>query len=241
MAIDEAILTLFPKLRVPTLRFYSWARPTLSIGYFQSVKEANLEECRRRGYEFVRRPTGGRAVLHDQELTYSVVCPIESLSESVIKSHQMLSEALALGLKQLGLQAKLTKTRRSSGTSACFDAPSLAELTVNRKKVIGSAQMRNKNTILQHGSIPLRLDPDKLQAVLRTKSDIKRKAAGLDELIGAVALPLSLDALKEAIKKGFEQRFGVTLQAGELTEEELALARRLVGDKYTNPHWNFRR
>ncbi len=241
MAADEAVLNLFPKLKMPTLRFYGWVHPTLSIGRFQSVKEINLEECRRRGYEFVRRPTGGRAVLHDQELTYSVVCPVEILSESVVKSHEMLSEALALGLEQLGLQAKLTKGGRaaaSSSTSACFAAPSWAELTVNGKKVIGSAQMRSKHAILQHGSIPLRLDPDKLQAILRTKAVIKHKAAGLNELgDGAV----SITALKEAIKKGFEQRFEIEFQAGELTEEELALSRRLVVEKYESPVWNLRR
>lgn len=87
----------------------------------------------------------------------------------------------------------------------------------------------------------LRLDPDKLQAVLRAKSDIKQKAAGLYELIGAAARPFSLDALKEAVKKGFEQRFGIKFQASELTEEELALARRLVGEKYASPVWNLRR
>jgi len=238
MAVDEAVLNLFPKLQMPTLRFYSWARPTLSIGHFQSAKEVNPQECKLRGYEFVRRPTGGRAVLHDDELTYSVVCPIEILSESVAKSHEMLSEALALGLKQLGLQAELTKTRRRGSTPACFDAPSWAELTINRKKVIGSAQMRNKHAILQHGSIPLRIDPKKLRAVLRANSDIKQKAAGLYELAGRA---FSVDALQEAIKKGFEQRFGIKFQAAPLTQEELALADKLAKGKYANSEWNFKR
>ena len=243
MAVDEAILTLFPQLRVPTLRFYSWKRPTLSIGYFQSVKEINLQECRRRGYEFVRRPTGGRAVLHDQELTYSVVCSIEILSESVAKSHQILSEALALGLRQLSLQAELTRARKSDSTSACFAAPSWAELTVNGKKVIGSAQMRTKQAILQHGSIPLRLDLDKLLGLLTPRSrhlesGLKLKATSLNELVGR---EFSISEVKRAILRGFEQRFEIHIQAAPLAPEELSLAKKLAAERYANPDWTFRR
>jgi len=244
MALDEALLKSFPKSQIPTLRFYQWSSPTLSLGYFQSIAEVDLEGCRRRGYEFVRRPTGGGAVLHDEELTYSFVCPIEELPEGVTGSHRAISEALALGLRHLGLQPELALKRESgkSPSPACFAFPSSCEIVIAGKKVIGSAQTRNKEAMLQHGSIPLKLELSKLMAVLKAKAGdleaLRQRAAGLNEFS---ARELTIGEVKEAIRLGFEERFKIKFLQGELTLEELQQARRLVQEKYGTLAWNFRR
>jgi lipoate-protein ligase A len=254
MAIDEALLLLCDEEPHVTLRFYGWARPTLSLGYFQSVSEVDLTECQRRGFDWVRRPTGGRAVLHDHELTYSMTAPIAVLGASVAQSHEKISRALAVGLAQLGVQAKLAKgphprpLSRSLPTgegclqgrvrAACFAAPASVELTVQGKKVIGSAQVRTKKSLLQHGSIPITIDFDALAAVLKIAQPdlLRKKAAGLAEFL---CHEPTLDALKDAIRRGFEEFFGVELQPGELSPTEQALAERLYTEKYATHAWNW--
>ncbi|MCS7198213.1 MAG: lipoate--protein ligase family protein [Candidatus Bipolaricaulota bacterium] len=240
MAIDEALLLLCDEKPKVTLRFYGWARPTLSLGYFQSVHEIDLEECERRGFDWVRRPTGGRAVLHDYELTYSVIAPIEVLGESIAQSHEKISRALAVGLEKLGLHAEFTQSRASvkEVSAACFAVPAAVELTVGGKKVIGSAQVRTKGSLLQHGSIPITIDFDALAAVLKIAQPdlLRKKAAGLAEFLGYEP---SLDALKDALRQGFAEFFQVELQASELSHEEYALAEKLCTEKYATRAWNW--
>ncbi len=241
MAVDEALVLLCDEQPHVTVRFYGWARPTLSLGYFQSVSEIDMTECERRGFDWVRRPTGGRAVLHDHELTYSVVAPIDLLGASVAQSHERISRALAWGLEKLGLHAEFS--RLSAGAkearAACFAVPAPVELTVQGKKIIGSAQMRTKKSLLQHGSIPITIDFEALAAVLKiARSELLRqKAAGLAEFLGYEP---TLDELKQAVRTGFEEFFGLALQAGELSSREHALAERLCLEKYATRAWNWR-
>ncbi len=268
MALDEALLLVCDEQPTVTLRFYGWARPTLSLGYFQSVHEIDLAECERRGFDWIRRPTGGRAVLHDHELTYSIVAPIELLGGSVAQSHERISQALAVGLEKLGLHAELAERAgphpassasltlllpspsegrgaRGEGEegpgvrAACFAAPAAVELTVQGKKIIGSAQVRTKKSLLQHGSIPITIDFDALAAILKITQPalLRRKAAGLAEFLGYTP---TLDALKEAIRWGFAEFFRIELQPEELSPTEHAVAERLRAEKYATRAWNWR-
>jgi len=247
MALDEALLQMAEIEQIPILRFYGWETPTLSLGYFQSVDEVDLEACERAGFDWIRRPTGGRAVLHDRELTYSVVGPIALLAESVEKSYELLSEALAWGLRELGLRAELTLRRpdaRAEKNPVCFVAPAYAELTIQGKKVIGSAQMRTKHAVLQHGSIPLTLDYQKLVQVFKLERSedtlrlLGEKSAGLEEFLSRA---LSLEELKRAIQKGFERRFDLEFEPIALSEHVAERACTLFAEKYSTRAWNFLR
>ncbi|MEJ9270000.1 lipoate--protein ligase family protein, partial [Bacillus thuringiensis] len=165
MALDEALLNWHSEgLIPPTIRFYGWNPPTLSIGYFQKVeKEINMEMVEKHQLGFVRRPTGGRGVLHDKELTYSVIVTEEhpDMPASVTEAYRIISQGILEGFRDLGLDAyfAVPKTEEEKNalknprSAVCFDAPSWYELVVEGRKVAGSAQTRQKGVILQHGSI----------------------------------------------------------------------------------------
>ncbi len=244
MAVDEALLLSCDEQPQVTLRFYRWERPTLSLGYFQSLSEIDLEECAQRGFAWIRRPTGGRAVLHQHELTYSFVAPIALLGESVSRSHEQISRALALGLQRLGLTAKFAAPPESDPrlSSLCFAAPASVELTIQSKKVIGSAQMRTKSSVLQHGSIPLRIDFAALAAVLKLREPtalrrLQQRAAGLADLLERAP---TLSEIQSAILNGFEECFGQRFAPGTPTAAEQKLAERLYREKYATRAWNGR-
>lgn len=258
MAIDEAILLAHSQGRVPpTVRFYAWDPPTLSIGYFQRAeREVDLAELERRGLGFVRRPTGGRAVLHQRELTYAVVIREDHplMPRTVNASYQILSRGLMEGFRQLGLQAEMVslaseeekKRYAGLGSAACFDSPSWYELVVEGRKVAGSAQTRQRGTILQHGSILLDLDADLLFSVLRFPSAEKReevKAAFLARAVsvkGCSGRDVTYEEAVLAFRTGFEKGLGVRLLPGELTSFEKEMAEQLQRDKYSQKQWNFR-
>ena len=177
MGIDEAIQRAVGRESTSTVRFYQWIR--LSIpGYFQDVnREVNLAGLREAKVDLVRRSTGGKAVLHDDELTYSVVILEKDLRGSVLETYCEISRALAEGLRRLGLPAQMAALERGVSArdprfrqAACFSAPSWFEITVHQKKIIGSAQNRKNGVILQHGSIPFHFDAQKLVGCLRTSS-----------------------------------------------------------------------
>jgi len=171
MALDDAISEAVRKKESPpTLRIYRWEKPSVSIGYFQKSSEVNLDYCTEKDYPVVRRPTGGRAILHASELTYSFSSRYESLSFKgrLFEDYSVISRALLLGLKQTGIDAVNSSERKrgSSKNPACFKAVSFGEVTVKRKKIIGSAQRRYSDGFLQQGSILLDFDAEELQRVL---------------------------------------------------------------------------
>ncbi|GAA0350733.1 lipoate--protein ligase family protein [Bacillus horti] len=256
MAIDEAILTANHEgLVPPTIRFYTWKPATLTVGYFQkAAKEIDLEAVRRHNLGFVRRLTGGRAVLHDQELTYSVVIAEKQMPQSVTEAYREISQGLLYGFKELGLNAYFSvpatkeqkQALRQPQSAVCFDASSWYELVVEGRKVAGSAQTRQKGVVLQHGSIPLTIDIDMLYDVFRfsnervkerLKAGFAQKAVAINELRQEAA---SISEVKAAFKKGFAQGFGVSLQDGELTAREQELVEELVRTKYGMDTWNFK-
>jgi lipoate-protein ligase A len=263
MAVDEAVLTMHSEGKVPpTLRFYGWNPATLSIGYFQKAdEEVNFAELEAQGLGFVRRPTGGRAVLHDQELTYSMIVSEDypGMPRSVTEAYRVLSEGLLHGFRRLGLQAEMVSLASeddklkyaAAGSAACFDSPSWYELVVEGRKVAGSAQVRQKGVVLQHGSILLDMDIDQLFAVLQFPSERVRdrlraafagKAVAINDLMRLLGRNVvELPAAEEAFGLGIAEGMGIVLEPSGLTREERELADQLVRDKYGNAEWNMRR
>ena len=259
MALDEALLKWHSEGKMPPIiRFYEWQPATLSIGYFQqSKRDIDFNALNAQGISFVRRPTGGRAVLHEHELTYSIIVDehYPNIPESVTEAYRMLSEGLLIGFQNLGLDAyfSIPKTKQQQislkqpKSAVCFDAPSWYELVVEGKKVAGSAQTRQHGVILQHGAILLSLNIEKLLSVFNFKSpearekmrtELPYRAVAIDTLTNQV---LSIDACKRAFKTGFEQALHIELIPYKLTDEQLQLVAQIEREKYANDAWNFKK
>ncbi len=256
MAVDEAILRACERGEVPTtLRFYQWDPPCLSLGYFQDVqKEVNMDGLKEAGFDLVRRATGGKAVLHDDELTYSVVVSEKDLPGSVLETYHRISEALVLGLTNLGIPATIAALERGVTSrdprfrqAACFSAPSWYEIVAHGKKVIGSAQNRKNGVILQHGSIPFKFDAKRVVMCLNTSSTehakrmetmLAKKATGVSQALGR---DVSREELERELVKGFRDALGWELEPGELTCAEDTEARELAEEKYGRDRWNLER
>ncbi|WP_096201221.1 lipoate--protein ligase family protein [Bacillus sp. FJAT-45350] len=259
MALDEALLDWHSQGKIPpTIRFYGWNPATLSIGYFQKVeKEINMEAVRSYGLGFVRRPTGGRGVLHDKELTYSVIVSEEhpNMPSSVTEAYRIISQGILEGFLDVGLDAYFAVPKskeekdalKNPRSAVCFDAPSWYELVVEGRKVAGSAQTRQKGVILQHGSIILDLDEDKLFDLFnysseklreRMQRNFKNKAVAINALR---EIPLSLEEAKLAFKKGFEKGLNIELEPYTLTVEEEEHVRLIEKERYANEEWNYRK
>jgi lipoate-protein ligase A len=259
MAVDEALLECFERSSSsPILRFYMWNPPGLSLGYFQKSGEVDLDACRKEGVDLVRRPTGGRAILHDREITYSVVMPVAdgiSTEISVLESFKKINDALCRGLNMAGIPALLVPREKRTDPAhpgnrkkaACFSSPSWYELQVDGRKILGSAQTRKKGVLLQHGSFLMSLDREKLFRLFRFPSDEKRaealseslcKMTSAEEILGCVP---GSETVCTALRKGFEQEYGVELVSSTLTEREEGAACLLEREKYRTDAWNFRR
>ena len=244
MAVDEALLEscLASPDAIPTLRLYGFEPPALSLG--KSQPAADVREPRRlasSGIELVRRPTGGRAVLHERERTYAVIGRHDRppFGGGVLETYRVVAEALELGLREAGVDARArspsTLPEREPGstpTAACFGVLSTHEISVAGRKLVGSAQLRRGGAFLQHGSIPWQLDAALLARVLgepvdaRRLTDLERAAPGLTP-----------ERLDRALVSGFEQRFGVQILPGALTEREALVATRLRAWKHLSAEW----
>ena len=259
MALDESILVHVAQNKsLPTIRFYAWERPTLSLGYFQRLaRDVDEISVQARGFDLVRRMTGGRAVLHDRELTYSVIIPgdHEWAKASVVESYHYLSYALRDGFRNLGVQAEVVSLADDSdrekypvtGSAACFDSPSWYELVVEGKKIAGSAQVRAHNGLLQHGSLLLDMDVDDLFAVLKFKSEEHMRKSREEFLLRAVSVKqltgqhVTWDEATSAFAKGFQSGLGVELVPQVVSDQEWTLAEQLVIEKYSTEDWTNRR
>ncbi len=261
MALDEALWKQFAATLetgaqpAPILRFYGWQPPALSLGYAQRAeREVNFKACQEMGIEWVRRPTGGRAILHDYaELTYSLVGAVEDpqFSGGVLESYRKISGALVEGLRLLGVEAEMAeKDRRGHAdalTSACFDAPSAYEITWQGRKIIGSAQARQRGVLLQQGTILLGVDVEKLFAVLELPARLDRArtiaqvTGRLTSITEARSQPVSYAGAEQAFIQGFATHFGIPLAPTELTTEETQLALQLQATKYDSLAWNMER
>lgn len=250
MAVDEAIFEAVAAGLAPaTLRIYGWQPPGVSLGYFQAVDEhVNLAAIAARGYGLVRRPTGGRAIIHHHEVTYSVCIRASALESggSVLQSYRELSRGIEAGLALLGLPACIAprdreRPRKPAGLPAvCFAGALGGDMTVDGRKIVGSAQMRRGGAILQHGSIPLRIDLEEHAEILggpggADAAVLRHAALGVGDALGR---EVSFAELAAAVEAGFAQAFGLELIPEDLSPGERARAERLVADKYATDEWN---
>jgi lipoate-protein ligase A len=252
MAVDEAILEgIAQGISKPTLRLYAWEPPCLSLGYAQPISDVDQEALQAYGWDLVRRPTGGRAILHTDELTYSIIGRQDDprLSGSVIESYQRLSQALLLALTLLGIAATAEANPRLPAGSdpkgpVCFEVPSTYEITYAHRKIIGSAQARRKGMVLQHGSFPLQGDLGRITKALRFEDEEAReraaervhtRASTAEEILGSAP---SWEQTAAAFNQAFQQTLpDLRLAPGELNDFEKELADRLVREKYDHPEW----
>lgn len=249
MAVDEAMVEHIGRGESrPTLRLYAWAPPCLSLGHAQPYGDVDLRRLKARGWDMVRRPTGGRAILHTDELTYSVTtAPDEPLmAGSVLESYNRVAEALLEAVRLLGLKAEIKDTgsaERDPSNPVCFEVQSSSEITADGKKLIGSAQARRKEGILQHGSLPLTGDLSRITEALTFESEAARVAAA-ERLVGRAATVESVlgrvvtrDDAAAAFATAFERVLELRFERCPLSESELRRADELVRDKYGHPSW----
>jgi len=283
MAVDEAILNAVAEGQSPpTLRFFGWTPPCFSLGYAQPVADVDLERLRTRGWGLVRRPTGGRAILHADELTYSVIAPMDEprVLGGVVESYRQLSAGLLRGVEVLGLSARAARNPKSQiladprseaqGTSpksqdpnpncqqpaandqppttnpVCFEVPSDYEITANGKKLLGSAQVRKRGVVLQHGTLPLTGDVARICEALLVESETERarlrervhqRATTIEEVLGR---PVSWEEAAEAMRRGFAEALNLIFESAPLTPLETELTTKLREEKYATEAWSFR-
>jgi len=251
MAIDEAIFReTIKNKKKPTIRFYGWHPAAVSIGYFQDPQsELNLEQCGNMGVDVVRRITGGKAVFHNDEITYSVVAGVgeKSFPANILGTYKVISDCLVRGLAYLGIKANLAPAGQSTKDldlgSCCFSIPSRNELLVAGRKICGSAQMRTKGGFLQHGSLLLTFDPVKALSVILPFSTsehlakLKNSVAAINE---GIANPIETKEICNSLKKGFADVLGAQIVEEPLTPGENMLKNDLI-KKYEDLRWNIER
>jgi lipoyl(octanoyl) transferase len=253
MAVDEAVFELTDSGRnLPTLRLYAWTPPCLSLGLAQPVSDVDPLYLAQAGWDLVRRPTGGRAILHTDEITYSVTGPLDDprLCGSVIESYQKIAGALLKALNLIGLDAEMAESTIDPNqklSPVCFEVPSIYEITVAGKKILGSAQARRRKSLLQHGSLPLFGDLSRIIRCLVFEDDAGRQKAAARLLKHATSVEMvtgkriDWDEAASAFIQGFEEKLNLILLPGSLSEDELTLAKKLYIEKYNNPDWRLHR
>lgn len=254
MAIDEALLHWHSEGKIkPTLRFYGWEKPTLTLGHFQHAeKTIDFSGIEKHGCEYVRRLTGGSAVLHDDELTYSIVVSEShpKIPKSVNEAYYILAHGLLEGYRYLGIDAKFATPEKDPGqerSAVCFEQPAIYELLIDGKKLSGNAQTRRQGVLLQHGSIPMSFDEEMLFDLFAFSSDrvrdrqrkaFKKKAISIDDITGKTH---TYGMLKEAFLHGFTTALHLELEPFELDEKQWEYVRFLVDTKYGTEEWNIKR
>ncbi|RLL42041.1 lipoate--protein ligase family protein [Oceanobacillus piezotolerans] len=254
MALDECLLNWHSKRIIPpTLRFYGWNNPTLSAGQFQKVhRSINFAAIQNYQCQFVRRLTGGSAVLHDDELTYSIVVSEDhpAIPTSIREAYHILSKGLYEGYKNLGIQVDYAYPDRESSrenTAVCFEKAAFYEMVVDGKKLSGNAQTRKNGVLLQHGSIPMSMNIDMLYNLFQFPSEkikqrkreaFKTKAITINELTNKNH---TYDMMKAAFLEGFKIGLNISLHPFELNENQWDEVHHLAETKYRSDDWNFKR
>jgi lipoate-protein ligase A len=254
MAIDEAISRAVQSgLVLPTLRFFGWIPACLSLGQSQPGGDVDRDACRKDGIDVVRRPTGGRAILHTDELTYSVVAPDDEphVVGTIVESYRRLSEGLLNGLMLMGVPTR--QVERPDPTNrwgfhdhdrdqgpVCFEVPSNYEIVFDGKKLVGSAQMRKAGVVLQHGTLPLHGDIAHISRYLVSRPDpdrVRQRATTVEAAIGRV---IDFDAAARFMAEGFSRALNLDLRLAELTDQERAWVDELRREKYAADSWTYR-
>jgi lipoate-protein ligase A len=252
MAIDEAILrSVSAGTSRPTLRFFQWEPPCLSLGYNQHWSEIDKAAVAAKGYTWTRRATGGKAILHIDEVTYSLIIPQSNprIHGGVVESYRALSLGLLRGLHTLGIEAgqasreeARSKREAAGGGPVCFDTPSVYEITVSGKKLIGSAQLRRRKTVLQHGTLPLGGDLTRIIDVLHFSDEertlqrnlLRQRATTLAEVSPG---SWQFAPVVTALQQGFAGHFNLRLEEAGLTPEEQSITEQLLSEQYANEQW----
>lgn len=244
MALDEAMLRArIRDAAPPTIRFFSWNPPTVSLGYGQRLDvRINVDACREVGVGLVRRPTGGSAIYHDtleREVTYSVVARVGDFEGSgdLLETYRWIGAGLTAGLRRLGVAAEMVPVKRSDPLAPpafCFARTGSYEIEVGGKKLVGSAQRRQAGAFLQHGSVLLGADVAPLRLLFPGEGD---PLAGMTTLEAELRRRPTFDETIEALAAGFRETHGLDLVAGGLTRDEEQLTERLVRAKYGTESW----
>ncbi len=232
MALDEALLQLSGE--TPLLRFYGWDPPALSLGYFQNASGFDLEELRARGFVLLRRPTGGGAICHWGEFTFSVITGPRhglALGSTIEERYERVHGAVIGALQNLGVRSQLRGGELASPFSGsedkfCFNRIIGCDIVAGGKKLAGSAQKKTPQGFLQHGSVPLLQNP------------MTPQASWVNELSRE---EVTYEVFARALADAFEESLGVSLLPSRPTEDEESAARRLVKEKYSTDSWNFKR
>ena len=235
MAIDEAIIRSAKEIQKPTVRLYSWKPEAISIGYFQSLKqEVDIEKCSELGVDLVRKTTGGGAVFHDEELTYSFVCTEESniVPKAILDSYARICGAVVNSFKSFGLDASFVP---------------INDIIVNGKKISGNAQTRRYNSVLQHGTLLLGVDVEKMFSLLKVPDEkirdkmIKVVSERVTSLEKELSRKVPFAEAAQKVKEGFEEEFKVELVEEPLAKEEISLAEQIRKEKFSLRDWNYMR
>jgi lipoate-protein ligase A len=240
MAFDEALLRRARRTGETLYRVYAWSRPTVSLGRNQSARGCyDLALAQARGIDFVRRPTGGRAILHHREITYSVAAPVTrfgSLRESYRAVNRLLLEALrALGV--VASEAEASCRTSAPGRAPCFAAPAAGELVARGRKLVGSAQVREADAFLQHGSILVDDDQPMLSDLVQNSEPLS-PAATLRALTGRV---VTVNEFADALTRVLGVRDGLAPESLPLEQELLDDVRSLISTRYANAGWTWHR
>ncbi len=249
MALDEALL--LEVSAQPVLRFYSWQPHCLSLGYGQRCRVVDMERLLRHGATLVRRPSGGGAILHAEELTWSLILPAgHPLSAgSLSVGYQRISQVLYKALQLLGIPVIVKQeATRLSADPACFATPAQYELAVAGRKLLGSARVQRRYGMLQHGSLPLTGDVAAICQLLRYSDDSRRELAAAKLREGATTLAEASGGKKicstqviAALVNAFRTDCDVDFLDSDLTRVELKRAAELESERYGNPAWVCRR
>ena len=253
MALDESILeTVARKEVLPTLRLYAWNPYCLSLGQAQSILDVDQQRLINNNWGIVRRPTGGKAILHADELTYSICLPQSDplVSGTVVESYRRLSTALLLALQNMGIKAdskpKSNEERKKIPNPVCFEVPSDYEITYHEKKLIGSAQARRAKGVLQHGAIPLFGNITRITNVLKFQDETQRQETASKLFERATTIQsilnrtISWQEIADAVIEGFEKTLNIYFSDSKLSVLELKRAEDLVRNKYGNKEWTYK-
>lgn len=234
MAIDEAILNSATSgLSGNTIRFYTWKPSAISIGFFQSMKEeVDVDVAKKSGVELVRRYTGGGAVFHQHELTYSLAISEKDVPSDIVKSYEHICRGIILGLADLGIGSSFSP---------------INDILVGAKKISGNAQTRKGGYVLQHGTILLNIDIEKMFSLLLVPDEkikdklIKNVKERVTSLYLEAGKNYEEDFLEEIFLSSFSKVLGFSPMTGELSDYELEEAEKLLKEKYENDSWNYKR
>lgn len=228
MAIEEAIMeSVRQKKSPPTIRFFKWEPAAVSIGYFQSTEsEVNLEKCKDKGFDVVRRITGGGAVVHNKEITYSIIAPVEEFDKDIIKSYEQICGYIIKALDILGIKAVFKP---------------INDVLVDNKKISGSAQTRRQGILLQHGTLIFDTKQEEILSYLQGKTKKHNLTKSSKKIITCVTehSDVTLNDVEKALEKAFASDRQV--ETGEITTKELERAKELAKNKYSSREWNYLR